>query len=329
MQRLIASIVLFFSVAAFATASEFPDSAKKAMNVFIEDMHTRHGFDAAQLRNLFARASWRPQVIRAHQRPAESLPWFKYRPRFVAEKSVRGGVEFWEQNRDLLFRVTQRYGVPAEILIAIIGVETRYGAHTGGHPVLATLATLGFGYPRRSEFYSRQLEQFLLLCRDEGLQPLALEGSYAGALGVPQFIPSSYRDFSVDFDHDGVRDLFGNLGDVLASVSNYLVRNGWDREQTRRVTPASADGGYRELLSASGEPDHRVVELRGRGIRAGQPLADDDRVALIALEGESREQLYLVHHNFYVITRYNHSLLYAMAVHQLAERIREEFQRSS
>jgi membrane-bound lytic murein transglycosylase B len=229
-------------------------------------------------------------------------------------------VAFWGRHEDILADAEARFGVEPEYVVAIIGVETYYGRRTGSFPVLDTLTTLGFDYPPRSRFFSSELEHYLLLTREESLDPLRLKGSYAGAMGKGQFISSSYRAYAVDFDGDGQRDLWGSTRDAVGSVANYLARHGWTHRAPVTV-PASARGeAYLDLLDAGLKPSLDAAALRAAGV---SPAPGDAPVALVALEAEAGTELWLGHNNFYVITRYNRSPLYAMAVHQLAQAIRE------
>ncbi|HEX7043340.1 MAG TPA: lytic murein transglycosylase B [Burkholderiales bacterium] len=293
-----------------------------ALARFIDDMVARHGFARAELERLFAAVERRPQIVAAMERPREALPWHEYRRGFVNEERARLGVRFWRENRETLARAESRYGVPAEVIVAILGVETRYGAHTGSHKVLDALVTLMLDYPRRAEFFRRELEEFLLLARELALDPLAVKGSYAGALGIPQFIASSYREYAVDFDRDGRRDLFRSRADAIGSVAHFLQRHGWAAgqpviERVRVATAPAAPTGYdtvrtlREWMDEGIAPSHPP-----------EPAAVERTAALIALEGESETLYHLGYNNFYVITRYNRSQNYAMAVYELARMIR-------
>ncbi|MGR9086877.1 MAG: lytic murein transglycosylase B, partial [Gammaproteobacteria bacterium] len=220
-----------------------------------------------------------------------------------------------------LAAVQKTYGVPAEIIVAILGVETLYGRITGKHRVIDALATLAFAYPPRSRFFSGELEHFLLLCRDEGLNPLEPVGSYAGAMGMPQFMPSSFRSYSVDFDHDGRRDIWHDTADVVASIAHYFARHGWQSGQPIAF-PANAVGDlYKNHLKGNLKPDLRIDELQSIHVEISGNIPSESNVKLLALEQEHGEELWAALNNFYVITRYNHSPLYAMAVFQLSEAI--------
>jgi membrane-bound lytic murein transglycosylase B len=278
-------------------------------------------FNEAELRNLFKAVQIQQPILDAMSKPAEGKPWFQYREIFMTEARIAGGVQFWKDNEAALKAVESQYGVPAEIIIAIIGVETKYGAHTGKYRVIDALATLGFAYPPRSEFFLKELEQFLLLAREEHMDPLQPMGSYAGAMGLPQFMPSSFRGYAMDFDLDGKRNIWTNRADAIASVANYFVRNQW-RSGGAVAYPVSARGdAYRQALGKGVKPDTNVGELRRLGVDVPEQLAASETVRLLAYQQQVGEDLWVGLHNFYVITRYNHSPLYAMAVYQLSQAI--------
>ncbi len=294
------------------------------MERFLERMQHQHGFAREQLEDLFRQVQLDPRVIERITRPAEALPWHRYRKIFVTDSRIRQGVAFWERHAEVLERARQRYGVPAEIITAIIGVETRYGRHRGGYPVITALTTLGLDYPRRSRFFLSELEDFLLLTREEGLDPLTVMGSYAGAMGLPQFIASSYRHYAVDFDGDGVRNLLDDPDDAIGSVANYLSRHGWRPGEAIAHAVSPRDEQRAARLAKDGYKPHLPAErLEEHGIPRPQDLPPTHPTALIHLQGEHGPEYWVVLPNFYAITRYNHSPLYALAVHQLAQAIAE------
>jgi len=227
---------------------------------------------------------------------------------------------------ELLAQAEGEYGVPGEIITAVIGVETRYGGQKGGYKVIDSLSTLAFFYPKRSDFFLRELEQFLLMTREQDLDPHTVMGSYAGAMGIPQFISSSYRNYAVDFDDDGRIDIWSNTADAIGSVANYFKVHGWEREGEVIVAAKVKGREYKEVFSGGLEPHIRAGKLTDYGIFPVSPLDADDRVKLLELELSRGREHWLGLHNFYVITRYNHSALYAMAVYQLSKKIKEEYQ---
>ncbi|BCX80761.1 membrane-bound lytic murein transglycosylase B [Methylomarinovum caldicuralii] len=299
--------------------AEYPEARQ-----FIDTMAARHGLDRDTLTQALEQARIDAGILKAIQRPAEGLPWHRYRKIFLTEERIAGGVEFWRRHRRLLDQVAQKYGVPPEVVVAILGVETFYGTRTGGFRVLDALATLGFSYPRRAPFFRRELEQFFLLTREERLPPTEPVGSYAGAMGWPQFMPSSYRRYAADFDGDGKRDIWTNPADVAASVANYFVEHGWRGGQPVALPlPAEAAKFGDETLEAK----YPLAELEAKGLKLPQQsIPKDLRGNVVVLDGESGPEAWLGLPNFYVITRYNRSRLYAMAVHQLSQAIRQRME---
>lgn len=308
------------STVALATAGTLADHPK--VGTLINKMVKKHKFDRKELTTLFGQVQEVPKVVERMTKPAEGLPWHRYRNIFLKDVRINQGVQFWQENEKALRRAEEKYGVPAEIIVAIIGVETRYGRHKGGYRILDSMATLMVGYPRRSKFFSRELEEFLLLARAEGFNPLEIEGSYAGAMGKPQFMPSSYRMYAVDFDGDGVRDLLNNATDAIGSVANYLSRHGWKRGQPITVQ-AEVTGSKRKLVKKGYKPHSTVASLEQMGVTSKQVVNQKLKSALIELEAKNGNEYWLSLPNFYAITRYNHSALYAMAVYQLAQSVSE------
>ena len=298
---------------ALADISQMP-----AVRTFIQYMHGTHGFPVTQLDAWFAEVKIREDILKYIARPAEKKPWYQYRPIFMREARITQGVEFWRKHLAVLARAEQQYGVPPAIIVSIIGVETGYGNNTGRHRVMDALATLAFSYPRRADFFRDELVQYLLLCREQGLDPTILKGSYAGAMGLPQFISSSYRHYAVDFDDDGRIDIWNNISDAIGSVANYFHQHGWQPDDTVAL-PVSARGKvYRNLLDQDLRFRVRFSELERHGVHSSHSFPQDTLVNLLELRLEDGVELWMTLDNFYVITRYNHSALYAMVVHQLA-----------
>jgi len=306
-----------------ATSQPTPFSENPEAIGFVDRMATEHGFDRDELLALFAKANTRPSVIERITRPAEGKPWHEYRDIFLTDKRITAGAEFWRQNASALARAEAEYGVAAEVIVAIIGVETFYGRYRGKDPVLESVGTLAFDYPKRSKFFSAELEQYLLLAREEGWDPLAVQGSYAGAMGLPQFIASSYRRLAVDFDGDGKRDLIDNVDDAIGSVAHYLAKSGWKRGETVAV-PARVASGYQDILKRGLKPSTSFSELRSAGVEPQLPITGT-RAALVKMDAKKGPEFWLGLDNFYAITRYNHSALYALAVSQLSEEIRDTY----
>ena len=290
---------------------------------FIDAMVSQHDYPESELVALFKSVQEQKQVARAIKAPAErKKKWHQYRAIFMTQSRIKNGIKFWTEHETILQQAEQHYGVPAEIIVAIIGVETFYGKHTGKHPVFASLVTLGFG-ETRSKFFRSELEHFLLLCLEEGMDPASLSGSYAGAMGLGQFISSSYRHYSVDADNDGKRDLWTSSEDIIHSVANYFRQHGWREQQgiTQQIERA-LDSGQIDTSNTL-KPKFSVAALRAQGFSINSDLQGP--VSLIVLDQQDRQEYWLGQHNFYVITRYNHSHMYAMAVYQLSQEIKGQW----
>ncbi len=290
---------------------------------FITRMVSVHGFDRAALEQLFADAQHQESALEAIARPAEAMPWHEYREIFITDSRVQDGVEFWAEHANLLRKVERIYGVPPEIIVAIIGVETYYGAQTGGFPVFDTLVTLSFDYPPRADFFKDELEQFLLLTREEKMDSPAIEGSYAGAMGMGQFISSSYREYAIDFDGDGKRSLWDSTADAIGSVANYFQVHGWESGAPVAFPAEVCGTDYRDLLKEDIVPTIAASRLPANGVKVQNTIDGDTPVALLEYDVGGRMQYWIGLNNFYVITRYNRSPLYAMAVYQLSQAIKK------
>lgn len=293
---------------------------------FIAAMVERHGFDAESLNQLFAQAQPRLSAVRIMtDQVVQPLPWPRYRSHFVNAWNIRHGVRFWRQHGAALASARKVYGVPEEVIVAIIGVETRYGKTQPRFPEFDTLTTLAFDYPRRAEFYRGELEQYLLLMREEQLDPLSARGSFAGAMGIPQFMPSSYRSYAVDSNRDGRRDLWGSEADAIGSVANYLKAYGWVAGQPVAVRARQmevVDANPSAFVSTTLKPEWSAEELELLGLASDEGPSSSALAALLAVEGEEGREYWLGYDNFYAITRYNRSLHYALAVYQLSREIR-------
>ncbi len=301
---------------------------------FIRDTAAAHQLDPAYITSVLDQAQVRQPIIAAMSRPAERVkPWNEYRPIFITQGRIDGGRKFLAEHRDELMRVQQRTGVPAEIIVSIIGVETSYGANTGSHRVLDALYTLAFYYPRsgdpaklerevrRELFFRDELAKAFVLARDEKLDITTLKGSYAGAMGMGQFMPSSYLDYAVDGNGDGRRDLFTSYDDVFSSIANYFVKKGgWVRGGQVAVPATLADG--REAFNPTEwAPTWSLQELAARGYQPSAAVQPGATATPITLEGSTGRQYWLGFQNYYAITRYNISKMYAMAVFQLSQAI--------
>lgn len=294
------------------------------INTFIDTMAAEHSFSRSALVTLFQSVKIKAPIIKAISKPAEKrLVWHQYKKIFLTPKRIQHGVAFWKKYESELNQVEKKYRVPAKIIVAIIGVETYYGKITGKHRVIDALATIAFGYPKRETFFTNELKQFLILCRDEGMDPLVPTGSYAGAMGIPQFMPSSFRHYAADFDGDQKRDIWSNHGDVFASIANYFIRHHWQPEQPVAFKIQHKTDAFTQALSKGLKPDTTVSALQNRNLHLAFPesLNSTDRVKLLRFQQKETIDLWLGLQNFYAITRYNHSPLYAMAVFQLSEAI--------
>lgn len=328
----VAALAAFLSTSPMVlAASQLSQNSEQEVNYsehpkalqFVNKMVEQHGFERDYVQGLMNNALRKQSILDAIARPAErTLQWKKYRTIFVTETRAAQGRVFMAEQAVALARAERDFGVPKEIIAAVIGVETRYGHFKGRYRVLDALTTLGFDYPPRARFFSKQLEHYLLLVREQGFDATTVKGSYAGAMGFGQFIPSSYRDFAIDFDGDGVADIVDNITDAIGSVANYFKAHGW-RPDERVVSGATVTADYNATLANKTlKPSFTPTQLQDLGYRPTAPLAADALSALFRLEGAQGTEHWLGLQNFYVITRYNHSRLYAMAVYQLSEALR-------
>ncbi len=298
------------------------------VQAYIGDLIREHQFDEARLTQLFREVKKQNRVLQIIEKPAESKPWYLYRRHFVNSNYIDRGVLFWLRHQALLRKIEKQHQIPTEIILAIIGIETIYGENTGRFPVIDTLVTLSFDYPRRSKFFRKELTDMLLLVREEGYSNYrSFKSSYAGAMGIGQFIPSSYRRYAVDFDGDGHRDLWGSIPDAVASVANYLARHGWQPDQpvANVVHFTEQKKVLRDQLNARLRPHLGMAEAADLGIIDPQSSISN-QFALFSLEiGKGHYQYWAGYQNFYTITRYNHSRRYAMAVYLLSQAIKEKY----
>ncbi len=296
---------------------------------FIDTMVEDHSYDRAKLESVLTQAESKESILEAIARPAErTLNWGEYRNIFMTRERIAAGTAFWKEHGAELQRISDETGVSIEILVGIIGVETYYGRITGSYRVLDALSTLAFDYPPRAKFFLGELEHFLLLVREEGMQATDATGSYAGAMGRPQFMPSSYRAYAVDSTDDGKRDIWENWSDVIGSVANYFVRHGWRRD-AQVVTAASLGSQWSgDTPENTLTPAETVTSLSHQGVMFSTELQGDQKSQLLTLVGGDGEEYWVGFHNFFVITRYNRSVMYALAVHQLGQEIAAEVKRA-
>jgi membrane-bound lytic murein transglycosylase B len=307
--------------AATANAVELDQPEVKS---FIDSMVEEHDFNREELRDILGEAEIKQNIIDLISRPAEKTKtWGEYREHFLTRERIHAGADFWAANEDTLLSISDATGVPIEILVGIIGVETYFGRITGSYRVIDALSTLAFAYPPRSKFFRRELEQYLLLVREEGMPATEATGSYAGAMGRPQFMPSSYRAYAVDSTGDGKRDIWNDWTDVAGSIANYFLEHGW-RPGEEVTVQASLGGAWqgevpkpRNTLKAS----QTVASLSRLGVMFVTDLPASSAGELLTLEGNEGTEHWVGFHNFFVITRYNRSVMYALAVHQLGQEI--------
>ena len=320
MKRILA-LALMSMLSASCQAQQHPGAEEFAAKAAAE-----HELDQEKVLLLLQDARFKQSIVDAISRPAEAKPWYDYRPIFITDKRIKGGIEFWKENEKLIAQASEQFGVDPQFIVAIIGVETLYGRITGSYRVLDALTTLSFYYPDtgndRSAFFSSELMNFFMLGDEEGISLDDVKGSYAGAMGLGQFIPSSYREYAVDLDGDGRRDLWSSMPDIIGSVANYLHRHGWEPGQPVTYPAIVSDDADMNLVTKRDfKPKKSVTEIAGGGFESAEPVSGDRLAAVAGLEEEDGYHYWLTFKNFYVITRYNRSPLYAMAVFELSEAI--------
>jgi membrane-bound lytic murein transglycosylase B len=313
--------------AAASTAAYAGDYEQRTdVRAFAQEMQERYDFKQADVLAVLAQAEKKQKILDAIAKPAEKAkPWKEYRKIFITDARIEGGADFWLTHEQGLRAVSERYQVEPEMIVAIIGVETSYGKNTGSYRVIDALSTLAFDYPPRSAFFRQELQNYLLLAREQKHDPLTLTGSYAGAMGYGQFMPSSYRNFAVDFDGDGFADIWNNPPDAIASVANYFKQHGWKKGGPVLARANVSADFDKTLLGAGFKPQHTLTELAPRG---AAPLVGglsvNSKAVLLSQEGDYGTEYWLGFDNFYTITRYNNSSMYAMATKQLADAIKAQ-----
>ena len=316
-------VAMGMSMCASADYSQHPLAAE-----FVDEMVQQHGFTAAEINQVLSKAQKRQPILDAIARPAEkSKTWKEYRPIFIVPMRITNGVAFWKEHRATLARAEKEYGVPAEIIVAIIGVETNYGKNTGSWYVIDALTTLAFDYPPRAPFFRSELVNYFILMREQKHDPLEFKGSYAGAMGYGQFMPSSYRNYAVDFSGDGFTDIWNNPTDAIGSVANYFKQHGWQTGGTV-VVPAKLTKPREAVVANTSfnqvvQPEISVAEWKKAGIAPSQKLASNTQVIALEFDGANGLEYWLGLQNFYTITRYNRSPMYAMAVYDLSLDIKQ------
>ncbi|MGB5409964.1 MAG: lytic murein transglycosylase B [Woeseiaceae bacterium] len=303
------------------------DTDRKDVSAFIDEMVNEHGFDRAELVDVLESAIVKQPILDAISKPAEKkLTWAEYRKIFITPERINAGASFWREHRSLLQRISEESGVSIEMIVGIIGVETYFGRITGKHRVLDALTTLAFDYPPRSSFFRRELQQYLLLVREEDLDAADATGSYAGAMGRPQFMPSSFRAYAVDATGDGKRDIWNNWADVAGSIANYFLRHNWNpgEEVVSRATLSGQWKGDAPKAVNTLNAADTVGSLSKKGVVFATELESERKAQLLTYEGADGIEHWVGFDNFFVITRYNRSVMYALAVHQLGLEIAAE-----
>jgi len=325
-KRLFAVAATFFVSVSCSQAADrtYVDVSRPDVAGFIDEMVREYDFDRAELADVLSRAEIKKSIIEKISSPAErKLSWGEYRNIFMTQERIDAGTRFWLDNRDMLERIEKETGVPIEMIVGIIGVETFFGRITGRDRVLDALATLAFDYPPRANFFRKELVQFLILTREEEIDATEPLGSYAGAMGRPQFMPSSFRAYAVDATGDGRRDIWNDWADVAGSVANYFLEHGWrpGEEIAAQATLGSRWEGPEPQPKNALKATETVESLSRKGVVFATALCADSQGELLTYEGENGTEHWVGFHNFFVITRYNRSVMYALAAHQLGQRI--------
>ncbi|SFN10247.1 membrane-bound lytic murein transglycosylase B [Formivibrio citricus] len=322
MNKLLA--ILFLSCVCLVANADQALVNRAEVQEYIASTAREHGFSEAELTNLFTRIQPRPQILDIFERPATARPWYVFRPNFVNKKRIDAGAAFWRKHEKEIAEISRAYQVDPAVVVAILDVETLFGKNMGNFRVLDVLSTAAFDYPRRAEFFRKEMTEFLLLARGEKQDPLSFRGSYAGAMGWPQFMPSSFRAYAVDWDRDGRHDIWNTPVDAIASAASYLAQHGWLVDGDT-FAPVNVEGEHiAGLIADKFNLHYTVAELMQKGVSPISELKTDQKAVLFVLETEPGQmKYYLGFNNFYVITRYNKSTLYATAVLELAQAIRE------
>jgi len=309
------------SIASASSATPHAFQQRNDIKKYVAAISKHFHFEQAKLTKLFNQAKLQRVAIQKMQRPNEALSWSRYKHLFITHSRVSNGVTFWHHHERSLHYAEKHYGVPANLIVAIIGIESSYGKIMGQFPVFDTLATLAFNYPPRANFFRDELTQYLLMARSNHITPRSLKGSYAGAIGIPQFMPSSYRHFAIDYDHNHHIDLTTNANDAIVSIANYLFRNGWQAKQKVAIQANCTSSYCRRHHNHLQKPHHSIQYFINHGVHPQHHIPLSDKALLIKLQGH----YWLALHNFYVITRYNTSEKYAMAAYQLSQLIRSKY----
>lgn len=321
--------ILVTALLSALSVSAMAGKAPTELNEFADYMQQKHGFDKAQIQKSLNKAEKRQSILDAMSRPAEGKDWYQYRPIFMTKERIDKGVAFWQKHEETLARAEKEFKVPAEIIVAIIGVETKYGKIMGSYPVIDAISTLAFHYPKRGKFFAGELEQYFILAREQGWDLTKPKGSYAGAMGMGQFIPTSYRYYAVDFDGDEKINLFSNPVDAIGSVANYFSEHHWKMGQpVVEFLPEVEDEVLVSFKNTKLKPQYKLADIKKSGLKSQTDLKADAPAGIYEFKLKKASEHWLGFHNFYVITRYNRSPMYAMAVHQLSQAIKEKAQQA-
>ncbi|SMN14273.1 Membrane-bound lytic murein transglycosylase B precursor [uncultured Candidatus Thioglobus sp.] len=329
----ISSLILMLNSYSSLDKKTLPATDFKITQNFIEKMVKKHNFDKNELRSIFSTIRFvvvdkfakKKQVKKTKRVKKPPMPWNKYKGLFITDNRIKDGIKFWQDNFKILKRAEQTYHVPAEIIVAILGIETNYGNNKGTNPTFKTLVKRAFGNYRRRNFYKKELESFLLMTRENAIAPLSVQGSYAGAMGFPQFIASSYRHYAVDFNQDGKIDLFSNPIDAIGSIANYFDKHQW-HDFGEIARPISLKTKHlKHARRANSKPKKNAKHWRNQGFDIDVDIAHATKLAFIRLPQKIIDETWLTFWNFYVLTRYNHDNRYAMAAYQLSTKLKQKF----
>lgn len=317
--------ISFFSLFLFSvTAVSDPAfTQRKDVQKFIKNMVKTDHFSKKELTDIMEQVQLQPQIIKAMNHPYEKKNWDVYRDTLLSSKRLKGGLDYWRANKATLEKVHKRYGVPPEIVVAILGVETLYGERQGNYRVLDALATIAFDYPKRSAYFTRELREYILLCKEHKVSPTSYKGSYAGAMGMPQFMPSNYRFYAIDFDNKGSRDLITNNEDTIASVANFFNKHGWQTNEGIAQHAQIKGKHYKHLKRNPKSANYRYTQLEKAGVSPiTAAVHHPSRAALLELATAEGNEYWIAYPNFFVITRYNNSPQYALLIYLLAQQLK-------
>lgn len=319
-----AFVYIFLAIFSFVTFADDALLKNRDAQAFINDMVVNHNFKKQELISLFKEAQYQSKILELMEKPYEKKNWDVYKQLFLTQNRLDSAMEFWNKNKSVLNEVEQKYGVPADIIMAILGVETLYGKRQGDYRVLDSLTTLAFYYPKRSPFFTKELREYLILCREQHVSPLKYYGSYAGAIGMPQFMPSSYRYYAVAADGKSSADLMNKDRDVVYSIANYFVKNGWQKDG-EVAEPAIVTGtNFKTINTGAKTASYPFTYILSKGVKPQlSRMKHPPKAGVIELNTASGNEYWLGYHNFYVITRYNTSPQYALVVYLFANKIRE------